>query len=177
MGALVAAKRVARSLNLDIEYLCADSRYLPFSDASFDQVFSYSVIQHFSRPDALAAIAEIGRTLRNGGRALVQMPNLMGVRNLYNLARRGFSDGAAFNVRYWRIGKLRKAFQSNIGLSEVTVHGYFGLGLERSDFDLMSPRSKMLLRLSEGLRALGGPIPALKYFADSVYVSSVKSGR
>jgi 2-polyprenyl-3-methyl-5-hydroxy-6-metoxy-1,4-benzoquinol methylase/uncharacterized protein YbaR (Trm112 family) len=175
LGAVAAARRVARSLDLDIEYLCADSRYLPFADASFDQVFSYSVIQHFSRPDALAAITEIGRTLRVGGSALVQMPNLLGIRNLYNLMRRGFSDGAAFDVRYWRVGELKKVFQASIGPSEVTVHGYFGLGLERSDFDLMSPWMKMLLQLSESLSTLSGLVPALKYLADSEYVSSVKS--
>jgi 2-polyprenyl-3-methyl-5-hydroxy-6-metoxy-1,4-benzoquinol methylase len=64
LGAIMAAKRVARQLDLDIEYLVADGRYLPFENESFDVVFSYSVIQHFSKEDALRTIKEISRILK-----------------------------------------------------------------------------------------------------------------
>jgi SAM-dependent methyltransferase len=71
LGALMAAQRVARSMNIDIICVCADSHHLPFQDSSFDQVYSYSVLQYFGRPNnALAAFAEIGRTLRPGGSEL-----------------------------------------------------------------------------------------------------------
>src|SRR5262249_41288403 len=39
-----AAKRVSRQLGIEITYVVADGRYLPFRDRSFDQVFSYSVL-------------------------------------------------------------------------------------------------------------------------------------
>jgi SAM-dependent methyltransferase len=177
LGALVAAKRILERFNVDIDYICADSRYLPFADGVFDQIYSYSVIQHFSREDALATIAEIGRTLSTGGKALVQMPNIVGVRSLYNLLRRGFSEGVGFDVRYWRIPALIETFEGKVGPASISVHCYFGLGLEVSDASLMRPHTKLLLALSERLRRCSEVIPALKYMADSVYVSSVRRPR
>jgi uncharacterized protein YbaR (Trm112 family) len=42
LGALMAAKRVAKQMNLAIDFICADARYLPFCRNTFDVVFSYS---------------------------------------------------------------------------------------------------------------------------------------
>jgi SAM-dependent methyltransferase len=39
IGAVMAAKRVAAKLNLDIDYVVGDARFLPFSQDSFDVAF------------------------------------------------------------------------------------------------------------------------------------------
>jgi uncharacterized protein YbaR (Trm112 family) len=44
-----AARRFARQLGIEAYYVVADGRYLPFADGIFDQVFSYSVLQHLSK--------------------------------------------------------------------------------------------------------------------------------
>jgi len=44
--AISAAKCVSAQLSAHADFTCADVRYLPFADGSFDVVFSYSVIQH-----------------------------------------------------------------------------------------------------------------------------------
>ena len=90
LGAVMAARRVARQLGLQIDYLVADGRHLPFPDNSLDTIFSYSVLQHFDRADALRAIGEVGRALRPNGSCLVQMAHVLGVRSLYGQLRRGF---------------------------------------------------------------------------------------
>jgi ubiquinone/menaquinone biosynthesis C-methylase UbiE len=59
----------------------ADARFIPFADDSIDTVFSYSVLQHFSRTDALAALTEFHRVLAPGGGLLVQMANAAGARS------------------------------------------------------------------------------------------------
>ena len=46
LGALMAARRAAQALGLQSRYVCGDARFLPFRDACFDAVFSYSVLQH-----------------------------------------------------------------------------------------------------------------------------------
>src|SRR5262245_9843745 len=51
--------------------LVADSEQLPFADASFDLVYSWGVIHH--TPDTVAAVREIHRVLRPGGRARVMI--------------------------------------------------------------------------------------------------------
>jgi 2-polyprenyl-3-methyl-5-hydroxy-6-metoxy-1,4-benzoquinol methylase/uncharacterized protein YbaR (Trm112 family) len=176
LGAVMAARRVARQLGVDAEFVVADARYLPFADGSFDTVFSYSVIQHFSKPDATQTFSEVSRLLAPAGRCLIQMAHTIGVRSLYHLARRGFREGSGFDVRYWTIPALRNVFAKHIGPASVSVHCYFGLGLEPSDRHLLPRRAARLLSVSEMLRAASESLPLLAYVADSVYVSAFKNG-
>ena len=74
LGAVMAARRVSAQLGIPARFVVGDARYLPFADHAFDSVYSYSVIQHFSREDAARAVEEIGRVLESGGTARVQMP-------------------------------------------------------------------------------------------------------
>ena len=174
LSAVMAAKRVANQFNLPIEYICGDARYLPFCDDTFDAVFSYSVIQHFSKADARRTFQEIGRILNSSGSCLIQMPNYFGTRSLLHLLKRGFVEGTGFDVRYWKINELRKAVEACIGPSEISVHCYFGLGLEPTDLDLMPPHLRLAIVLSERLRRLSQRVPPLTNLADSVYVSAIK---
>jgi len=174
LGGVMAARRVAQQLDLAIEYICADGRYLPFEHDSFDTVFSYSVIQHFSKTDAMRTFEEISRVLKPGGRCLIQMPNYLGARSLLHQWRRRFAEGAEFDVRYWSINDLRQTFERLIGRSEISVHCYFGLGLEPTDLHLMPRGSRAAVKASEWLRKLSAKASWLTNLADSVYVSSVK---
>jgi SAM-dependent methyltransferase/uncharacterized protein YbaR (Trm112 family) len=174
LGALVAAKRISKSMGLSIDFVCADARYMPFGEKSFKTVFSFSVLQHFSRADARTAIREVSRVLENAGVSLIQMPNFLGVRNLMSLTRRGFSEGDGFEVRYWGINELEKTFSSLIGPTQASIHCFFGLGLEPVDIELMRPSVQLLVRLSEFLRTVGEYIPQLILLADSIYLKSIK---
>jgi 2-polyprenyl-3-methyl-5-hydroxy-6-metoxy-1,4-benzoquinol methylase len=174
LSAIMAAKRVAKQMNLSIDYICGDARHLPFCNNSFDAVFSYSVIQHFSKRDAGQALTEIGGVLKPLGICLVQMPNYLGVRSLLHLARRKFAEGIGFEVRYWSISELRRTFASRIGPPEFTVHCFFGLGLELTDAHLMSRYVRWAVYISENLRKLSMKMPLLTRLADSVYVKAVK---
>ena len=53
----------------------ADVRRLPFRDGTLDLVYSMGTIEHF--PEYRAAVAEIFRVLKSGGRAIVGVPNLL----------------------------------------------------------------------------------------------------
>jgi 2-polyprenyl-3-methyl-5-hydroxy-6-metoxy-1,4-benzoquinol methylase/uncharacterized protein YbaR (Trm112 family) len=99
LGAIMAAKRVASELNLDIKYIVGDGRFLPFREQSFDIVYSYSVLQHFTKPDVKVALAEVNRTLKRNGLAKIQMANKWGVRSLQHQAKRGFRNGFRGNHR------------------------------------------------------------------------------
>jgi len=58
------------------QFLAADARGLPLRTASFDLVLSTSTLDHFdSRREFVAAIAEIARVLRPGGRLVLTIDN------------------------------------------------------------------------------------------------------
>jgi SAM-dependent methyltransferase len=175
LGAVMAARRVARQLGVGTLFVVGDGRFLPFKSGTFDQAFSYSVLQHFSRADAAQAIGQIGRVLKPQGTSLIQMPTKAGVRCLYHQAKRGFREGVDFEVRYWTLPAMQKLFAARIGPSKFSVDCFFGIGLQRSDLDLMPPMLRTAIRASEALRALSRALPPLVWLADSVYVSSVKT--
>jgi SAM-dependent methyltransferase/uncharacterized protein YbaR (Trm112 family) len=170
--AVRAANRVARQLGIEAAYFVADARYLPFRDASFDQVFSYSVLQHLSKPHARESLSQIKRVLKIGGSALVQMANVFGIRCLYHQIRRGFRETRDFEVRYWRPGELMSTFTVDIGPSELSADGYFSLNVQVTDLRFLPPRYRALVHTSEALRKLSGPIPLLRRFADSLNITA-----
>ncbi len=174
LGAVMAARRITTSMGLKVRFVVGDARHLPFRPGLFDDVFSYSVIQHFSVPDATQTFGEIGRVLKSGGHAMIQMPTRYGLRCLYNQARRGFRDTHGFEVRYWRLADLRKVVRQSIGATRFTIDCFFGIGWQPSDAHLMPLLYRMIIRASETLRAIGGWLPGLQLLADSVYLHSIK---
>jgi 2-polyprenyl-3-methyl-5-hydroxy-6-metoxy-1,4-benzoquinol methylase len=172
--AVLAAMRVAAQLKLDIDFRSGSGEIIPYPDETFDVVFSYSVLQHLAKERVRATIVEIDRVLKPGGVALVQMPNWLGLRCLYHQAKRGFRAERNFEVRYWSLRELRDAF-STIGTVDLSVDGFFGLGTQATDIDLMPPGYRATVRASETLRRIVQFVPPLMYAADSVYVTAQKS--
>ena len=172
--AISAARRIAIQLELPVRYVVGDARRLPFPDGTFDVVFSYSVLQHFSKTDAALAVEEFARVLGPSGYSFVQMPNALGIRNLAQLAARGFRPGTDFDVRYWRPRELRRAF-GRIGPTALATDGFFTLNPQPSDLDLLPRRYRALVRASEALRRLTHAVPALTNLADSVVVRSQRA--
>jgi SAM-dependent methyltransferase/uncharacterized protein YbaR (Trm112 family) len=174
LGAVMAARRVAKQLGLDARFLVADGRHLPFPDNSFDQAHSFSVLQHLSKENARQAIAEVGRVLKPGGSAKIQMPNGWGIRSFQNQARRRFREPTGFEVRFWSVPELRAAFTERIGPTSITTHCFFGLGWLWCDYRWLRAKHKPALILSECLTRLSRYLPPLVYVADSVFCASRK---
>ena len=167
-----AAIRVSRQLGIDAAYAVADGRYLPFRDESFDQVFSYSLLQHLSKENTLSSLSEIRRTIHLAARALVQMPNVFGVRCLYHQICRGFREAQDFEVRYWTPAELLSAFRETIGPAQLSVDGYFSLNVQPSDIHLLPRRYRALVQASEFLRGISERVPIMAKFADSLYITA-----
>lgn len=174
LTSLRAARHVARACGVPGQFVCGDARLMPFRTASFDRVFSYSVVQHFSKKDASTMLTEMARVLKPGGESFVQMPNRAGVRSLYHLARRGFREGDAFDVRYYSTRELVALFRSVVGPSTLRIDGFFGLGIQPSDLSLMPPLRRLVIHASELLRKVARRQRWLAGFADSLYVASQK---
>jgi ubiquinone/menaquinone biosynthesis C-methylase UbiE len=88
-----------------------DAEALPFADDSFDRVSSNGVLHH--TPDMLAALREILRVLRSGGRATIIVYN------------RG-------SAHYWMEQVLRRGLLGLGVLREGSMAGVLSSGVERS---------------------------------------------
>lgn len=71
---VIVDEAIAR--NPGLHGLLADVRQLPFASEQFDAVFSGSTLDHLeSSTDIAAALAELGRVLKPGGRLILTMDN------------------------------------------------------------------------------------------------------
>ena len=177
LAAVEAAYRVCRELKAPADFVVSDGRNLPFPDASFDVVYSYSVLQHFSKEDARDCIREAARVTRPGGTVLIQLANLLGVRQLYNqardLARR---ERGLFRVRRWTPGEMLSVFNELVGPARLTADGFFSLNAQATDMDLMAPLPKLVVRSSEALKRLAARFHPLAWVADSLFVTATRAG-
>lgn len=174
LGSVMAARRISRKMGLDNRFVVGDGRYLPFKPGIFDRAYSYSVLQHFSKTDAAKTLAEVGRVLKPGGMAKIQMANRLGVRSLQHQAVRRFREPEGFEVRYWSVTDLKAAFRSAIGPTRASADCYFGLGWQWSDYAHMPAKLKLILLASEGLRKLSVGLPPMTNLADSVFLTATK---
>ncbi len=170
--AVQAAQRVAKQLGVTAHYAVADGRALPFSNFTFDEVFSYSVLQHLSKENAGLVLSEVRAALKKGGHSLIQMPNGFGIRCLYHQIRRGFRQTRDFEVRYWTPWELRSVFEQRIGPSRFFVDGYFSLNPQISDLRFLPRRYRFIVRMSDALSKASTMVRPLQYVADSIYLSA-----
>src|SRR5262245_20795061 len=162
LAAVQAATRVSRALDQSPGFVVGDGRNLPFPDQTFDVVFSYSVLQHFSKDDAKASIREAARVTKPGGRVLIQLANLLGVRQLYNQARDTLRrEEGLFRVRRWTPGEMLSTFRELVGPARLSADGFFSLNAQVSDVDLLRPFPRTVVRASQLLKSVSLRVPPL----------------
>ena len=177
LEALLCARWLAERIvpdNMPL-FVLADARHLPFAPESLNGVFSYSCIQHFSKANAERIAGEIGRVLKTRSNSLVQMANRGGIRSTVVLARRGFSEGSEFDVRYYSIPELIRLMEAKIGRTTWFVDCFLGLNVHRRDQRFVTGPKKWIITLAEMLRQVSDDFPALRRHSDSVFVSSMKN--
>jgi 2-polyprenyl-3-methyl-5-hydroxy-6-metoxy-1,4-benzoquinol methylase/uncharacterized protein YbaR (Trm112 family) len=173
LGAILAARRVSKQLGCEADFIVADARFPPLRAKSVDIAFSYSVLQHFSKADVRSTLAELRRILVPRGGSVIQMANAFGIRSMQNQLRRGFREPTDFNVRFWRPTELQSTFSALLGDTEISVDGYFGLGIQASDSSLLPFRYRVIVRASEVIKRLSRKVKWVRFLADSVYLHSV----
>ena len=103
VGRVVGVDRTANQLATGrgrggrVAYGRADAAALPFPTCSFDAVIACLVFEHISRVDA--AVAEVGRVARPGGRFLLFLNH-----PLLQTPGSGWIDDRILDEQYWRIG-------------------------------------------------------------------------
>jgi SAM-dependent methyltransferase len=174
LGAIRAARRVARQVGEDATFVVADARRLPFADASLDVVFSYSVLQHFARHDVDATLRETARVLKPGGISLHQLPGAYGPRSVYQQGRRLFRAGRGNEVRYWRPKTLVDVFTAAIGSTELACDGFLTINPHVGSLAELRPAARVVVVGSRGFARAARLFPAIRPLADSLWVRSVR---
>jgi SAM-dependent methyltransferase len=103
-ASVVLAGRNLQQRGVPANCLVSDAEALPFADCTFDVVYSHGVLHH--TPNLPAAVAEVHRVLRPGGRAIVMM---------YHKASLNYYLGILF-LR--RLGALLLSTDFGIGLGQ-----------------------------------------------------------
>jgi SAM-dependent methyltransferase len=177
LRAVEAADRVSRQLGVSPEFAVADARNLPFANGLFDVIFSYSVLQHFSKNDAQTALREAERVLKPGGTMLIQMANILGLKQMYNqMVDLIHDEKKIFRVRRWLPWDLLSAFREIVGPATLTPDGFFTLNPQTADIDILPIFPRFVVRLSSALCFASGRLRPLRYLADSVFIEARKPG-
>ena len=88
-----------------------DVTQLPFSEESFDLIYSYHVLEHI--PDYHKALAEINRVLTKDGLIIVGTPNRDRVLGYFS-GDGSFTDKLKWNLNDWKY-KLKGQFKNECG--------------------------------------------------------------
>lgn len=103
--------------------LAGDALRLPFADGAFDAVICSEVLEHI--PDYRAAIAEIARVLRPGGRLCVSVPRSWCERLCWALAR-DYHQVPGGHLRIFDSARLRREIEA-VGVEYYHRHGAHAL--------------------------------------------------
>jgi len=175
LEAVLAGQLIADEEGHEIDFVVGDARELPFEDETFDIVFSYSVLQHFSETDVATVLADVCRVLKPDGIALIQMANWRALRQTINRLRGRTKESAgSFRVRQWRIHDLVELFTAAIGPTEVSPDSYFSLNARLEDMSMLRWRYRPVVYASWAVSGLAGKLVSLRSFADSIWIRSRK---
>jgi ubiquinone/menaquinone biosynthesis C-methylase UbiE len=115
----------ARQAGVHVDFQQGDVSRMPFADEAFDLIVCQAAFKNFSRPEA--AIAEMYRTLRPGGTALIQDMN----KDASNAAIRAEVDGMHLgpvraSMTRGTLGSLRKRAYTREAFDHLVAASPFG---------------------------------------------------
>ena len=173
LDSILAAKRIAKQLNINSRFIVADARYLPFRQNLFDYCFSFSVLQHFSKSDVEKVLREIKHVLKRDGISKIQMLNKYGLRSLFIQLKNIFRKSIEFETRYWSPEELSVTFEKNIGLTKILLGSFFTQA-QISDRDLFATKYRIILEIAELIKKINEKIPFFTKLGDNLFVVSMK---
>ena len=158
--------------------ILADLQEIPFQDNLFEQVWSFSVIQHTHRSRALNCLKEIYRILQPQKSCKLEFPLKTGFWNKWVISKRinkkEEDDFDSWSVRYYELKELEDWFEDIFGNFSFENHCYFGIGILPIDLKYVSWYYKVVVAASLVLNGISKIFYPLKYISDSIYIEATK---
>lgn len=160
---------------------------MPLKNNSFDRVFSFSFLQHFSEKNLNIILINTFNKMKDKGVFKTQMVNKFSVRGIYNnfkikffrenMIKTGKMDKRVdednFTVRYFSISKINKVFRQYYLLKKIENYSFFTQA-QYSDFDIFSKKFKLFLIISNFLNYISKYVFFLKYISDNILLTLSK---
>lgn len=185
---LIAAKKICDELKLkNCFFICCDVKNMPLKNNSFDCVFSFSFLQHFSENNLRIILENTLSKMKHNGIFKTQMVNKFSLRGLYNnfkikyfsesMIKSGKMDKRLdednFTVRYFSISKINKIFRQYFLIKKIENYSFFTQA-QNSDFDIFSKKFKFFLIISNFFNCISKYIFFLKYVSDNILLTVTK---
>ena len=161
---------------------------IPIKNSSFDKVYSYSFLQHFSEQNLKIILNQISKIIKPKGLFKTLMVNKYSLRGLYNeykiknsrfeMLQKGRIeekiDESNFNVRYFSIKKINNIFKLNFILKNFRSYCFFTQA-QKVDLSILILKSKIYIIISLALTLLFKIIPFSKYLCDNLLYTLEKN--
>ena len=129
MVALAERRLRRRGIDANVRLLVADATHMPFADSSFDAAFESGVLHHV--PDWQAALREVGRVLKGGGRLWFAEPSKGRLtRGLYRFLPHAVES--TFDVEEWRAALSEAGLQVEEPLRRLPLWDICGVATKRA---------------------------------------------
>lgn len=168
---ILLGKRIAAMLHLNYNGIVADGRNIPVRDGSVSAINCYSVLHHMNQEDFELTIGEVGRSLRHGGRSVLQISNLWSPRHMIRSRARNYGK-AQFSVRYRSPSQTLSLLEDLIGTTEMFAHGAVTTSTTLGDSDIIRPVFSLVNIASHLAGEFANKTRLLRYFVDSIYYRS-----
>jgi len=186
---LIAAKKISEELNLkDCFFICCDVKNMPLKNNSFDCVFSFSFLQHFSENNLKVILKNTLNKMKYKGTFKTQMVNKFSLRGLYNSFKIKYfsarmiksgkmderTDEDNFTVRYFGIIKIFQIFKQYFIINKIENYSFFTQA-QYSDFNIFNKKLKFFLIVSNLFNLMTKYFFFLKYISDNILLTLIKN--
>ena len=182
LKSLMVAKTICKELNIqNCDFICCNVLDLPLKKNSFDRVFSFSFLQHFSENNLRTILKNISLTMKQNSIFKTQMINKYSIRGLYNnykirnnkdeMIKKGHMDKIdgedSFTVRYFSIHRINKILNETFIIDNFKNYSFFTQA-QLSDFTLVSLKSKFFLLVTLMINNLVKVMPFFKFISENL---------
>lgn len=162
IDALIAAKKISEKLQItNCHFVCCDVIDLPLKKNTFDNIFSFSFLQHFSENNLKIILKNIANKMKDSSTFKTQMINKYSLRGLYNSFRIKYFQQTMinkkiiekdrseknFDVRYFSKKKIDKIFKENFFIKKFDNYSFFTQA-QFTDYFILSRKAKFFLIIS-----------------------------